>query len=296
MKPAAFDYVLASTLAEALAAKARHGDDARFLAGGQSLVPTMNFRLAQPGLLIDINGLTDCAYINHGAGETRIGALTRYHALERDPALLARFPLLADALPLISHPQIRSRGTIGGNLAHADPASEMPAVMLALEARLRLACVNGERWVAAKDFFLGALTTALRDDEMLVEVAIPAPAPHTGMCFLETSRRKGDFAMAGVAAVVTMEGATCIAARVALCGVGDQALLAQQAEALIAHDLTDAMIAQVAVQIAAALDPPGSLQASGAYQRHLAGVLTERALIAARDRAMAQAEARTHAA
>lgn len=285
MKPSAFTYLPAGSLAEALAAKAAHGEDARFLAGGQSLVPTMNFRLAQPKVLIDIGRVSDLAYVSHTPDATRIGAVTTWRTLERDAALLARFPLLADALPLIAHAQIRSRGTIGGNLAHADPASEMPAVMLALDARIRVVSSQSERWIAARNFFLGPLTTALDVNEMLVEILLPAPPPETGMAFLEVSRRRGDFAVAGVAAFMTLQDGACVAARVALCGVADCAVLAPAADQLIGATPDAVSIDAVAAAVAAALDPPGGLQASAGYQRHLAGVLTARALTRAAERA-----------
>src|ERR1700726_1910680 len=174
MKPAPFKYVAASSLDHALSLKAEHGDEARFLAGGQSLIPAMNFRLARPAVLIDINGLGELSGVSRSRGaEIRVGALTRYRALERNGDFLKTCPLFADALPHIAHPQIRNRGTIGGNLSHADPASELPAVATAMEARLHIQAASGERWVAAPDFFLGSLTTDLRSDEMLVEIELP---------------------------------------------------------------------------------------------------------------------------
>ena len=214
MKPAPFRYVAARTIEQALALKAEHGDEARFLAGGQSLVPTMNFRLTQPTMLIDINPLTELAGIRNGAADrVRIGALTRYRTLERDPATERTLPLIHEALPLIAHPQIRNRGTIGGNLAHADPASEMPAIVLTLGGRLRAQSVNGERWIAARDFFVGALTTALEPDEMLTDVELPVAPPRSGACFLELSRRRGDFAIIGVACIVRVDDAGSAAKR-----------------------------------------------------------------------------------
>src|ERR1700730_10598991 len=174
MKPAPFKYFAASSLDHALSLNAHHGDEARFLAGGQSLIPTMNFRLARPSVLIDINGLRDLAGVARaGSGDIRIGALTRYCDLERDRGFLSACPLFADALPHIAHPQIRNRGTIGGNLSHADPASELPALAVAMEARIRLKSSAGEREVAASEFFLGLLTTDIQVGEMLVEIAFP---------------------------------------------------------------------------------------------------------------------------
>src|SRR5471030_2042435 len=177
MKPAPFKYIAASSLEQALSLKAEHGDDAKFLAGGQSLIPTMNFRLAQPAILIDINGIDGGAGIRTGdAGHSRIGALTRYRTLERDADFARVFPLIAEALPHIAHPQIRNRGTLGGNFAHADPASEMPAIIVALGGRLRAQSTEGNRWIEARDFFVAPLTTSLQDDEMLVEIELPARA------------------------------------------------------------------------------------------------------------------------
>src|SRR3981081_4050082 len=163
MKPARFKYIAATSLQQALSLKAEHGDEAKFLAGGQSLIPTMNFRLARPAILIDINQIDELAGIRPStSGGTLLGALTRYHQLERDTGISGEFPLLGEALPHIAHPQIRNRGTIGGNLCHADPASELPAITLALEARFHVRTATQERWIEASDFFVGAMTTALR--------------------------------------------------------------------------------------------------------------------------------------
>jgi CO/xanthine dehydrogenase FAD-binding subunit len=180
MKPAPFKYVAASSLEHALSLKAEHGDEARFLAGGQSLIPTMNFCLARPSVLIDINGLKDLAGVDRSeTGGARVGALTRYRDLERNCDFLKACPLFADALPHIAHPQIRNRGTIGGNLSHADPASELPALAVAMQARMRIKSSRGERDVPASEFFMGLLTTDIADDEMLVEITYPAPKPRT---------------------------------------------------------------------------------------------------------------------
>src|SRR5579863_10075138 len=233
MKPAPFRYVAARSVEQALALKAEHGDEARFLAGGQSLVPTMNFRLTQPAMLIDINPLTELAGLRNGAGDcVRIGALTRYRTLERDPKVADYLPLIAEALPHIAHPQIRNRGTIGGNLAHADPASEMPAIVLGLGGRLRAQSVRGERWIAAADFFAGALSTALEPDEMLTEVELPIAQPGSGSCFMEVSRRRGDFAIIGVACMVELDAdGRCRQARIGLCNAGDGPVFAGEASA-----------------------------------------------------------------
>ncbi len=201
MKPAPFKYIAAASLEQALALKAEYGDDAKFLAGGQSLIPAMNFRLARPAVLIDINALEECSGIApHKKGGTGIGALTRYRTLQNDISLVRGYPLFGEALPHIAHPQIRNRGTIGGNLSHADPASELPALVVAMEAVIKVKASTHERRIAAADFFQGLLTTDLQPDEMLVAIELPAPKPRTGTCFSEVARRRGDFALAGAAA------------------------------------------------------------------------------------------------
>jgi len=288
MKPAPFRYVAARTLEQALELKAEHGEEARFLAGGQSLVPTLNFRLTQPAMLIDINPLAGAAGMQRTTrGSVRIGALTRFRELERDATTARDLPLVHQALPHIAHPQIRNRGTIGGNLAHADPASEMPAIVLALAGKLRAQSVRGERWIAAADFFAGALTTALAPDEMLMEVELPAAPPRSGACFMEMARRRGDFAILGVACTVRLtEDGRCGEARIALCSAGDRPVFAAAASALLSgRRIGPAEIDAAADLVRRAIDPAGGIHASKDYQRHLAGVLTARALATANERA-----------
>ncbi len=288
MKPAPFRYVSARSVEQALALKAQYGDDARFLAGGQSLVPTMNFRLTQPEVLIDINRLSELAGIGNGAADrVRIGALTRYRRLERDPATPQTLPLIGEALPLIAHPQIRNRGTIGGNLAHADPASEMPAIVLTLGGRLRAQSAKGERWIEAKDFFVGALTTALAADEMLMEIELPVAPRNSGSCFMELSRRRGDFAIIGVACMVRLDAeGNCKEARIGLCNAGDGPVYAADASAsLVGRPIGERETQEAAALVQSAIDPGGSIHASKEFQRHVAGVLTTRALTAANQRA-----------
>ncbi len=288
MKPARFKYIVARNVEQALALKADYGDDARFLAGGQSLVPTLNFRLTQPAVLIDINPLAECAGSKSaGPDRLRIGALTRYRDLERDPGTARRLPLVHEAIPHIAHPQIRNRGTIGGNLAHADPASEMPAIVVALDGRLRAQSHKGERWIAARDFFQSALTTALRSDEMLMEVDLPVAVPRSGSCFLEVSRRRGDFALAGVACTVRLDDDDCcLEARIGLCNAGETPILAEAAgRSLLGRTIDAASIEQAAALVQGAIYPGGNVHASKEFQRHLAGVLTRRALTLASERA-----------
>jgi CO/xanthine dehydrogenase FAD-binding subunit len=227
MKPAPFRYVPVGTIAQALELKAQHGDEARFLAGGQSLVPAMNFRLIQPAVVIDVNPIAELSGISRTeSGHLVIGALTRYRTIERDRACQHDLPLVAEALPHIAHPQIRNRGTIGGNLAHADPASEMPAIVVALAGRLRVQSVKGERWIGASDFFRGALSTALEPDEILAAVELPVATARSGFCFLEVARRRGDFAIAGVACMIEVDDrARCVSARISLCNAADRPIL-----------------------------------------------------------------------
>src|SRR3954451_661416 len=215
MKPAPFDYEAPASLDAALDLLARHGADAKILAGGQSLIPVMNFRLAEPALLIDINRVAELDFIRRdGDGTMRIGALTRQRRLERDSFVAAAAPLLHEAVPFIAHPQIRNRGTFGGSLAHADPAAELPALAVALDARLRLRRQGGDRWVDAADFFAGLFTTALEPEEILAEAAIPPAPPRTGLAFLEIARGHGAYARPGAAARLPLDApGRCRAAR-----------------------------------------------------------------------------------
>ena len=288
MKPAPFKYIAASSLDHALSLKAEYGDEARFLAGGQSLVPAMNFRLARPAALIDINGLSELARVERpDGGDISVGALTRYASLERNGMFLKACPLFADALPHIAHPQIRNRGTIGGNLSHADPASELPAVAVAMQARMRIRSAAGEREVAASEFFHGLLTTDLQPDEMLVGIDFPAPPARTGASFMEVARRRGDFALAGVAAVVTVDGeGRCSQLRLVLCGVGEGPVDASAAAAsLMGQHGSPKAIEAVAIEVQGMIEPAGNVHATADYQRHIAGVLTRRTLGAAFERA-----------
>ena len=235
MKPAPFAYVAPRSLAEALELLAHHGDAAKVLAGGQSLLPVLNFRLAQPAVLVDVNRVPELDFLTATAdGGLAMGALTRQSRLEREPLVAERAPLLAEAVHHIAHPQIRSRGTVGGSLAHADPAAELPALSLALGARLRLVREAGERWVDAADFYTGLFSTALEPDELLAEVVWPALPPGSGWAFEEEARRHGDYAMVGVAAVVTLDaGGVCSDARLVYLSVADGPFPATAAAAVL---------------------------------------------------------------
>jgi CO/xanthine dehydrogenase FAD-binding subunit len=284
MKPAPFEYLAPDSLdaaLEALAGSGGNGGDTKLLAGGQSLIPVMNFRLAQPALLVDLNRLRELDYVRQEDGGLRIGAMTRQRTLERDPLVAKLAPLLAETVPFIAHPQIRNRGTVGGSLAHADPAAELPAVAVALDARFRLQRSGGERWVEARDFFNGLFSTMLEPDEMLVEVALPAPPARTGWAFLEVARRHGDYAQVGVAARVTLdEAGKCREARLVYLSVGDGPVEAHAAAGLLADSdgSGDAIAAASEKAARDEMDPNGDIHASSDFKRHLARVVTGRAL------------------
>lgn len=287
MKPAPFEYFRPDSVDEALSLLTEHGWEAKLLAGGQSLVPAMNFRLAAPGVLIDLNRIPGLDAIREAEGGLRIGTMVRQHAAEQSADVRRLAPLLAEALPFVAHPQIRNRGTVGGSIAHADPAAELPAVMLALGARLHVAGRNGARTLAADEFFTGLFATALEHDEMLVEIEIPAAAPRSGCAFLEVSRRHGDFGLAGLAASVSLDdGGCCTEARIALLGVGEGPVLAAAAaDALRGQSPGADAFAAAAEAARAEIDPPMDIHASSDYRRHLVGVLVSRALPLAFERA-----------
>jgi carbon-monoxide dehydrogenase medium subunit len=287
MKPALFEYLRPVSIDAALAVLAER-DDAKPLAGGQSLIPAMNFRLAAPAALVDLNELAELAGISEQQGRLRIGAMTRHSAVERDPLVRRLAPLLAEAMEYVAHPQIRNRGTIGGSLAHADPAAELPAVMLALDAVLILRSASGERRVEARDFFTGLFATALAPGELITAIEVPAMSPRTGWAFEEFARRHGDDALVGVAALVTLdEAGRCARARLALLSVGDGPVLATGAmDLLTGSALDDATIRNAAEHVATAeIQPPSDIHASEAYRRQLARVLTRRAVARAVARA-----------
>ena len=288
MKPPVFEYHCPESLNEALALLGAH-PDAKPLAGGQSLIPAMNFRLAAPGRLIDLNALDELAGIDETAeGGLRIGAMTRHCAVELSAAVAARAPLLAAALPFIAHRQIRNRGTIGGSLAHADPAAELPAVMVALAARLVLASTRGERVVPAAEFFTGLFATALEEGELITAIEIPAPPPRSGSAFLELARRHGDYALVGVTVLVTLDSEPRVAdARIVLFSVGEGPVRAARAEQVLTGSTGDAAALQAAAEaVQEDIDPSSDIHASSAYRRQLASVLTRRGLTTAMARAV----------
>lgn len=279
MKPPPFDYHAPASAAEALELLARHGADARLLAGGQSLVPLLNFRLSAPAVIVDLNRAAELAYIREENGRIRIGAMTRQRTIEFSPLVKNRLPLLAAATRSVGHLPTRTRGTIGGSLAHADPAAEYPAVAAALDAELVIRAGGSERVAHPAEFFQGLMTTALAPGEMLVEVRLPIAVPNSGWAFEEFSRRHGDFAIVGIAAVVAAEGERCRQARLAACGAGPIPVRLRGAEEILERGgLGERTLDEAAARAAELVDPGADLHASAEYRRHLTRVLTRRAL------------------
>lgn len=280
MKPSRFDYHVPSNLSEAVALLRDLGPEAKILAGGQSLVPLLNFRMAQPRHLIDLNRIPELAYIAERDGGIVIGAMTRQRTAERSSLVAEHCPLLAAAIPSIGHIQIRSRGTIGGSLAHADPASELPAVLAALDGCVTLVGPSGSRRVSPDEFFVTYLITSADPDEVLTEVWFPSPLPHTGHAWLEVAYRHGDYALVGVAAVLTLDADGIITGcQLALAGVGATPMRAPAAEERLRGEMPDAALFQEAARlIVRDIEPPTDVHATADYRRHLAGVLTVRGL------------------
>jgi CO/xanthine dehydrogenase FAD-binding subunit len=280
MKPPRFDYRSPSSLDEALALRSEYSDDSAVLAGGQSLMPMLNLRLARPEVLIDLGHVAELAGIRDLDGGVSLGAMTRQRCAERSDLIRRRAPLLQQALRHVGHPTIRNRGTVGGSLAHADPAAELPAVCVALDAELVARSAAGERTIAAENFYVGFMTTALAPDELLVEVRIPPVAGTLSTAFVEIARRHGDFAIVGVAAAIALDGEGVIAdARLVFTGVGGLPVRAREAEAsLRGSPAGAAAFAAAADLVGAELAPRTDAHATGDYRRRVAGVLARRAL------------------
>ncbi len=287
MKPPVFEYAAPHSVAEAAGLLAASDGEAKVLAGGQSLMPLLAMRLARPSLLVDLGRIPELDYVREDGGEIAIGAMTTKTSVERSALVRAKQPLFHAATQLIGHPQIRNRGTVGGSMAQADPAAEYPAAALALGATLRIARPGGERSVAAADFFLSALTTALESGEVLTEVRIPKLAPGTGWSVQEVSRRHGDFAIAGTAVTLSVEGGRIAASRIVLFGVAPAPLRVASGEAALAGQRPGPEAWGLAAEKAraAAEEPLSDAHASAEYRRHLAGVLVARALAEAATRA-----------
>lgn len=280
MKPAPFEYVAPESVEEALAALQQNNPDGKILAGGQSLLPLLNLRLTKPKLLVDLNGISGLDGIHETPEGLAIGAMTRQSKLEHSLLVRQRCPLLAEAIRYIGHVAIRHRGTIGGSLAHADPAAELPALALALDAKFAIAGRGTDRVISAEEFFLDFLTTALAPDEILRQIVFPIIRPSSGYALEEIARRHGDFAIAGVVVIVDLDDAGKIAeARVALFGLAPTPVRARQAErALVGRELDDRAMLDAAVLLEEVLEPPGDIRASSAYRKHAAAVLLSRAL------------------
>jgi aerobic carbon-monoxide dehydrogenase medium subunit len=279
MKPAKFDYHAPATVDEAVELLARYGGDAKVLAGGQSLVPLLNFRLARPAALVDVNRIAALAYVREVNGTVAFGAMTRQRTIEFSPVVAARLPLLREATRWVGHLPIRSRGTIGGSIAHADPSAEYPAVLTALGGEVVVQGPRGRRTVKAADLFETYLTTTLAPEELVVEVRLPAMPPGSGYAFEEFARRHGDFAIVGIAAMLVRDGTRCTSARLAAAGAGPVPIRLRAAEAILERDgLGDAAIEAAAARAAELVAPDSDIHASAEYRRHLTSVLTGRAL------------------
>jgi len=288
MKPAPFEYHAPDSIEQAVELYSQYSGEAKILAGGQSLVPAMNFRVVQPSVLVDLNRVGELSYIREDKDVLRIGSMSRERHLEFDPLIPKWAPLLAEAVHFIAHPQIRNRGTIGGSIVNADPAAELPVLMVALNARLKAKNKSGERWIGAPDFFVGMFTTALELDEILVEIELPLSAPRTGWSFMEVAPRAGDYAMMGVAALVTVdEAGQCKGAKLVYLNAGEGPVEAKEAEKLLEGEtLNDELIESAASKASQEeINPFGNIHASSEFQRHLANVLTKKALKQALQRA-----------
>lgn len=289
MIPTAFEYFTPSSVEEAINLLRAHGDDAKILAGGHSLVPLMKLRLASPRYLVDISRIPGLSYIRENGGAIAIGALTTHSALQHSDLLKTRLPLLPEAAALIGDVQVRNRGSIGGSLSHGDPAADLPAAMLALDATVVVQGASGRRNVAAADFFVDMLTTALQPDEVLMEVRIPPLPTRTGTAYMKVAHKASFYAVVGVAAVVTLtQDVTCQAARIGVTGLAAKAFRAHAAEAALTGRRLDQQTVQAAAQqVAQGVEPLSDIYASDAYRSHLATVYTARAVQQAASRALA---------
>lgn len=287
MIPSAFEYVAPASLAEATSFLAAHPDDAKLLAGGHSLVPLMKLRLAAPKYLVDLARVPGLKGIREANGAIEIGALTTHYEVESSSLVRERLPVLAETAALIGDVQVRNRGTIGGSLAHADPAADYPAPILALDAEISVTGSKGQRTIKATDFFVDLLTTALKSDEVITQVRIPIPAAGSGVSYVKFPHPASRYAIVGVAALVRLNAdGSCAAAAIGVTGAGAKAVRAATAEkGLVGSKLDDAAIQKAGAAAAEAIEPVGDIHASAEYRRHLAREFTMRALRAAAERA-----------
>lgn len=285
MKPPPFAYHAPTQLDAALALLERYGDDAKVLAGGQSLMPLLNFRLSYPSALIDINRVAELSYLRQENGQVCIGALTRQRTIEFSELVRRQLPLLYEATTLVGHLPIRTRGTIGGSLAHADPAAEYPTVALVLAAELVLQGPGGQRSISAEEFFVSYLTTALAPNEIVTEIRFSPGPPTSGWAFEEVTRRHGDFALVGVAGVIDAEGERCRTARLAAAGVGPTPIRLRAVEDILVQEgVTEQGLQRAAAKAAELVEPDSDIHASADFRQHLTQVLTRRAIQRALER------------
>lgn len=285
MIPGEFDYHSPQTLAEAISLLVEHGDEAKILAGGQSLIPAMRFRLALPGTLIDINRIDGLSYVREENGHLLIGAMTRESALEESDIVQSKYHLLADAAAVIADPLVRNLATVGGNIAHSDPANDHPAVLLAYGATVIAVGPNGTRSISIDDFFTDLFENSLEETEILTEIRIPTPAAGSGGAYLKLERKVGDYAISAAAVQLTMSGSTCTAARIGLTNVSPVPMRAKNAEqALVGQTLTDDVMEAAGQAAAAECDPSQDLRGSVAYKRDLTRVMVKRTIRKAMER------------
>lgn len=286
MKPAPFEYEAPETVADALALLGEHGDDAKVLAGGQSLVPMLNFRLARPERLIDVTRLSELDFVTVDGDVLRIGAITKQSTVEKHAEVSAGWPLISEALRWLAHPQIRNAGTFGGSVAHADPAAELPVALTALDATIHARSAEEARSIPAADFFLSHMTTALEPEELLTEIEVPRPSDRSGAAFVEFARRSGDFALAGAAAVLaTDEAGSCTHARLTLLSAGPTPLrVTAVEEGLLDKTLAEVDLGSAAKEATAELTPTGDMHGSTEFRRNLLEQMASRALELARER------------
>jgi CO/xanthine dehydrogenase FAD-binding subunit len=287
LKPPPFEYHDPRSLDEALALLAEHGEDAKVLAGGQSLVPLLNFRLASPERIIDINGLGELGYVRRRGGVLHVGALTRHARLEHSELVARDWPLLREAVSWVAHPQIRNRGTVGGSVAHADPAAEIPVALVALDAEFKVRSVRGDRTIGWREFFVTHLTTTLAADELLVEINVPPVPERSGCAFAEYARRHGDFALGGAAVQVSLDASgACSGAAIALLAAAPTPIRADRAERLLEGAHVDEDVAIAAAEAAVEdIGPTGDIHGSSEYRTRLIRALVRRAIVQAADRA-----------
>jgi carbon-monoxide dehydrogenase medium subunit/6-hydroxypseudooxynicotine dehydrogenase subunit alpha len=291
LKPSSFEYEAPGEIEQALEILARVGDDGKVLAGGQSLVPLLNFRLAAPACLVDINGVDGLSTLRRSSGWLSIGATTRQSVLERSPVAAEGWPLLHEALGFVAHAQIRNRGTVGGSVAHADPAAELPVALSCLDARVRVRSVRGERVVGWRDLFVTHLTTSMEPDELLVAVEVPPVPEGSGWAFSEFARRHGDFALGGAAVLVALDDSgACREARIALLGAGDVPIRAEAAEQfLVGAAVGDETVGEAGRLAVADIEPTGDIHGSGDYRKRLIEAMVRRAVSRAAERATTKA-------